>query len=111
MLSEESGWLNTDVSQQSQENESHAGKLQKYHRSLLFIESFFFFLSRCHQKLFYYFILFYFIYFTVVSVAYGSSQAWSQIGAAAASLYQRHSNAGSELHLQPSQKLVATPDP
>ena len=42
-------------------------------------------------------------------VAYGSSQARGQIGAAAASLH--HSNVGSEAHLGPAPQLKATPDP
>ena len=33
------------------------------------------------------------------------------LGAAAASLYHSHSNSGSELHLQPTPQLMATPDP
>ena len=30
-----SGWLNSDVLDQPQENENHAGKFQKYHQLLL----------------------------------------------------------------------------
>ena len=44
-------------------------------------------------------------------MAYGGSQARGPIRAAAASLRHHHSNAGSELHLKPMLKLVATPDP
>ena len=43
--------------------------------------------------------------------AYGSSQARVRIGATAASLLPSHSKAGSELCLQPTPKLTATPDP
>ena len=44
--------------------------------------------------------------------AYGGSQARGLIGATtAASLCQSHSNAGSELCLQPTPQLTATPDP
>ena len=43
--------------------------------------------------------------------AYGGSQARGRIGAVAASLRQSHSNAGSELRLQPTPQLTATPDP
>ena len=42
--------------------------------------------------------------------AYGGSQARGRIGAAATSLRQSHSNAGSEPHLQPTPELTATPD-
>ena len=42
---------------------------------------------------------------------YGSSQARSQIGAAAASLYHSHNNAGSEPHMRPIPQIAATPDP
>ena len=44
------------------------------------------------------------------TLAYGSSQARGQIRAVAADLCHRHSNAGSKLHLQPTQ-LMAMPDP
>ena len=43
-------------------------------------------------------------------VAYGGSQARGLIGAAATSLRQSHSNAGSEPHLRPTPQLTATPD-
>ena len=45
------------------------------------------------------------------SVAYGSSQARGQIRVAAATLRHSHSNARSELHLQPASQLKATSDP
>ena len=46
-------------------------------------------------------------------VAYGGSQARGQIGAVAAGLCRSHSNsnARSELPLQPTPQLMATPDP
>ena len=44
-------------------------------------------------------------------MAYGSSQARGQTGAAAAGLHHTHSNARSEQHLQPTPQLKATPDP
>ena len=43
--------------------------------------------------------------------AYGGSQARGRIGAVAAGLCQSHSNAGSELRLQPTPQLTAMPDP
>ena len=43
--------------------------------------------------------------------AYGGSQARGSIGTIAVGLHQSHSNAGSELHLQPTPQLMATPDP
>ena len=43
-------------------------------------------------------------------MAYGSSKARGRIGAAAASLHHSHSNAGSELCLQPTSQLMAMPD-
>ena len=51
---------------------------------------------------------FYFILFCLLAIswaapmAYGGSQARGQIGAAATSLRQSHSNAGSKLRLQPT---------
>ena len=53
--------------------------------------------------------LFYFFLFTATPVAYGSSWASSQIGAAAAGLHPSLSNTGSELHLRPVLQLVAMP--
>ena len=44
-------------------------------------------------------------------VAYGSSQARGQIGAAAARLCLSHSNASSEPPLQPTPQPMAKPDP
>ena len=44
-------------------------------------------------------------------MAYGGSQARSQIGAVATGLRQSHSNAGSEPPLQPTPQLMATLDP
>ena len=44
-------------------------------------------------------------------MAYGGSQTRRQIGATAASLCHRHSNKGSEPHLQPTPQLAAMPDP
>ena len=44
-------------------------------------------------------------------VAYGGSLARSLIGAVAASLRQSHNNTGSEVHLQSTLQLTATPDP
>ena len=42
--------------------------------------------------------------------AYGGSQARGRIGAVATGLCQSHSNVGSELHLQRTPQLTATPD-
>ena len=57
---------------------------------------------------------FFFAFFAIslaAPVAYGGSQARSQIRALATGLRQGHSNAGSEPCLQPTPKLTATPDP
>ena len=43
--------------------------------------------------------------FVVTPVAYGSSQARNQIGAAAADLGHSHSNTGSKVHLQHIPRL------
>ena len=50
----------------------------------------------------------FFFLFMAAPVAYGSSRARGQIGAAAAGLHHSHSNTGSELHLGPMLQLVAT---
>ena len=47
----------------------------------------------------------------VAPTAHGGSQARGQIGAVAAGPHHSHSNSGSELHLQPTPQLTATPDP
>ena len=44
-------------------------------------------------------------------MANGGSQARDLIGAVATGLRQSHSYAGSELRLQPTPQLTATPDP
>ena len=59
--------------------------------------------------LFIYFVFLLFLWAT--PVAYGGSQARGPIGAVATGLRQSHSNAGSELRLQPTPQLTATPDP
>ena len=51
--------------------------------------------------LFCFYLLFLFLFFRTVPVAYGSSQARGQIGAATAGLRHKHSNAGSEPRLRP----------
>ena len=53
---------------------------------------------------------FFFFSFRAAPAACGSSQARGQIKAAATGLYHSHSNSGSELHLQPTPQLTATPD-
>ena len=43
-------------------------------------------------------------------MAYGGSQGRGPIGAVAGGLHHSHSNAGFELHLQPTPRLTATLD-
>ena len=63
------------------------------------------------------FIFFYYNYFLsfclcrAAPTAYGGSQSRSLIGATATSLRQSHSNARSQLCLQPTPQLMAMPDP
>ena len=54
---------------------------------------------------------FFFFFFRVTPTAYRGSQGRDLIGAVAASLRHSHSNAGSELSLQPTPQLMATLDP
>ena len=64
--------------------------------------------------LFIYLFTYLFIYFCLFRAAlevYGISQARGQIRAAAAGLNHSHSNARSELHLQPTSQLMAMSDP
>ena len=51
------------------------------------------------------------IYSRATPMAYGGSQAQGLIRALAAGLHHSHSNKGSELRLQPTPQLMATPDP
>ena len=60
--------------------------------------------------LFFFFFLI-FLSFRAAPMAYGISQARGPVGATAAGLHQSHSNAGSELCLQPTPQLKAMPDP
>ena len=64
-----------------------------------------------------YFNIFYYYYFFVflpflwaAPAAYGGSQARGRNGAVATGLRLSHSNAGSELRLQPTPQFTATPD-
>ena len=50
-------------------------------------------------------------FFRATLAAYGGSQSSGLIGAVAAGLRQSHSNARSELHLQPTPQLTAMPYP
>ena len=49
--------------------------------------------------------------FRAKTAAYGGSWARDEHGAAAAGLHHCHSNAGSDLHLQPTPQLMAMLDP
>ena len=59
----------------------------------------------------FFFFFFFFFFFRAAPLAYGGSQARGRIGAADAGLHHSHSNTKSELHLQPTPQLTATPDP
>ena len=50
-------------------------------------------------------------FFRATIMAYGVSQARGPVRATDASLHHSHSDAGSELHLHPTQQPTATPDP
>ena len=49
--------------------------------------------------------------FRAPPMAYGGSPARGRVGAVATSLHYSHSNASSQLSLQPTPQLTATPDP
>ena len=59
---------------------------------------------------FFLFLFLSFVLFRATLVAYGGSQARGLIGAVATGLRQSLSNGGSELRLQPTPQLTATPD-
>ena len=56
-------------------------------------------------------LTFVFFLFKATATAYGDPQAGAQNGAAAAGICHSHSNAVSELYLQPTPQAMATPDP
>ena len=56
-------------------------------------------------------VVVFFLCFGATPAAYGSSQAMGRIRDAAASLRLSHSITGSKLHLQPTPKFMATPNP
>ena len=60
--------------------------------------------------LFFFFLVF-LLFLWAAPTAYGGSQARGPIGVVATGLCQSHSNAGSELRLQPTPQPTATPDP
>ena len=62
-------------------------------------------------KILFYFIFCLFAFSRAAPAAYGGSQARGLIGAVASGPRQSHSNSGSELHLQPTPQLMATPYP
>ena len=60
----------------------------------------------------FFFCLFVFLPFSKAApMAYGGSQARGLIGAVDTDLHRRHSNTGSEPHLQTTPQLTAMPDP
>ena len=63
----------------------------------------------CHLRIDIYFL--FVCFFRAAPVAYGSSQARGQIGAATAGLHHSHSNTRSELYLRPTLQLKAMLDP
>ena len=66
--------------------------------------------TKTQKQAVYVFYLFIFL-FRTAPVAYGSFKARGQIRAATAGVYLSHSNARSELSLQPAPQLMATPEP
>ena len=73
---------------------------QKFFNWMEFPFGNFFFLSFCL-----------FAFSMAAPIAYGGSQARGLIRAVSTGLHQSHSNTGSDLHLQPTPQLTATPDP
>jgi len=67
--------------------------------------------SLIHYYYYYYYFFGLSAFSRAASATYGGSQARGLIRAVAASLRQSHSNAGSELRLQPTPQLTAMPDP
>ena len=57
-----------------------------------------------------FFCLFVFRFCRAALMAYEGSQTRGPIRAIVASLHYSHSKAGSELHLQPTPQVMATPD-
>ena len=53
----------------------------------------------------------FFFFFMAASMAYGSSQARGQTGAASVGLHHSQSNTGTKQHPRPTPQVVATLDP
>ena len=66
---------------------------------------------RCNMHMKKYLTSLFLFYFYATPVAYGSCQASSWIGVAAAGLHHSHSNARTKPHLWPMPQLAAMPDP
>ena len=68
---------------------------------------------RCCQfnHLFFFLSIFFFCLFRAAPIVYGDSQARGHIGAVAAGLHHRRSNARSKPGLQPTPQLTAMPNP
>ena len=62
------------------------------------------------SEVFFFFFFCLYDFSRAAPTACGGSQARGLIGAIAAGLRQSHSNVGSELRLQPTPQLTATPD-
>ena len=60
--------------------------------------------------MFFWFFFFVLPFLGPLPSAYGGSQTRGLIGAIASGLHHSHSNVGSELCLQPTPQLTATPD-
>ena len=67
----------------------------------------------CVRGFLFHFVLICFVLFILRATngACGSSQARGRIRATGTGLCHGHGNLGSELHLQPTPQLLATPDP
>ena len=91
--------------------DTHAEEVCAFYSDLLVSFSWSFLLYTHMEQPFVLLFVFSFFLFIAAAAEYGSSQARGQIRAVAASLHYSHSNARSELHLQPILKLVAMPNP
>ena len=85
--------------------------LEKILQTLRHLLSLFFFVSSLGTRCPIYVPLPFFSFFKGHTRGIWRFWARDQIGAAAASLCQSHSNSASELHLRPTPQLAAVPDP
>ena len=99
--------IRNDGNRESPLNKDHRKKsFREDHQKILKLMS-----KSMIRNIIFFFFWSFFAFSRAAPAAYADSQTRGQIGAVATGLRQSHSNAGSELRLQPTLQLTTTPDP